>query len=129
VKIIAIFASTGEEMSTSRCELCMFVVFLMMAAGCSQDSPAKRTKATASWSATAALVGQEWIRGVVPAAYTEATLRSANAEIGMLQVSETARAASARLLEAVRAGDRGGASQQARILDEEARALRSRMPQ
>lgn len=46
-------------------------VFLLIASGCSQDSPVKRATATASWSATAALWGQEWIRGAVPTAYAE----------------------------------------------------------
>jgi hypothetical protein len=97
-------------------------------AGCSQDAPGKRTAATASWSATAALVAREWLAGSAPAPYAEDAIRNANTEIGTLHVSETARKASAHLLEAVRAGDRTLASRQAQILDDEARALRSPRP-
>jgi hypothetical protein len=105
-------------------------LLVLILSGCSFDPPPeKKARTTASWSATAALIGQDWLRGAIPAHYAEDTIRTANKEIGKLQVSETARTATSQLLESVHSGDRSRAFEEVRILETEAKSIRARVGQ
>jgi hypothetical protein len=60
---------------------------LALSVSCRGRSPAAELKsemeAVSSWAATAQMVGEEWARGAVPAAYARRTLRSARETFGL----------------------------------------------